>query len=59
MEPVLRLTLAFLILAAAPAIAQQQPNAAPADGPTRSFTGADRQHLGFFERSNGGTLFLD
>ena len=41
MEPVLRLTLAFLILAAAPAIAQQQPNAAPADGPTRSFTGAD------------------
>ena len=41
MEPVLRLTLAFLILAAAPGIAQQQPNAAPADGPTRSFTGAD------------------
>ena len=41
MEPVLRLTLAFLILAATPAIAQQQPNAAPADGPTRSFTGAD------------------
>ena len=41
MEPVLRLTLVFLILAAAPAIAQQQPNAAPADGPTRSFTGAD------------------
>jgi DNA-binding NtrC family response regulator len=24
-----------------------------------SFTGADRQHLGFFERSHGGTLFLD
>ena len=23
-----------------------------------SFTGADRQHLGFFERTNGGTLFL-
>ena len=24
-----------------------------------SFTGADRQHRGFFERSNRGTLFLD
>jgi DNA-binding NtrC family response regulator len=24
-----------------------------------SFTGADRQHLGFFERAHGGTLFLD
>ena len=24
-----------------------------------SFTGADRQHLGFFERAYGGTLFLD
>ena len=24
-----------------------------------SFTGADRQHQGFFERSSGGTLFLD
>jgi DNA-binding NtrC family response regulator len=24
-----------------------------------SFTGADRQHKGFFERSNGGTIFLD
>ena len=24
-----------------------------------SFTGADRQHQGFFERSHGGTLFLD
>ncbi|MDO9314860.1 MAG: sigma-54 dependent transcriptional regulator [Burkholderiaceae bacterium] len=24
-----------------------------------SFTGADRQHLGFFERASGGTLFLD
>jgi DNA-binding NtrC family response regulator len=24
-----------------------------------SFTGADRQHLGFFERTSGGTLFLD
>lgn len=24
-----------------------------------SFTGADRQHLGFFERANHGTLFLD
>jgi DNA-binding NtrC family response regulator len=24
-----------------------------------SFTGADRQHLGFFERARGGTLFLD
>jgi DNA-binding NtrC family response regulator len=24
-----------------------------------SFTGADRQHLGFFEQANGGTLFLD
>ncbi len=24
-----------------------------------SFTGADRQHLGFFERTAGGTLFLD
>ena len=24
-----------------------------------SFTGADRQHIGFFEQANGGTLFLD
>jgi len=24
-----------------------------------SFTGADRQHQGFFERTSGGTLFLD
>lgn len=24
-----------------------------------AFTGADRQHLGFFERASGGTLFLD
>lgn len=24
-----------------------------------SFTGADRQHLGLFERASGGTLFLD
>ena len=24
-----------------------------------SFTGADRQHVGFFERASGGTLFLD
>jgi DNA-binding NtrC family response regulator len=24
-----------------------------------SFTGADRQHVGFFERANGGTLLLD
>jgi DNA-binding NtrC family response regulator len=24
-----------------------------------SFTGADRQHVGLFERANGGTLFLD
>ncbi|MFH0903325.1 MAG: sigma 54-interacting transcriptional regulator [Pseudomonadota bacterium] len=24
-----------------------------------AFTGADRQHLGAFERANGGTLFLD
>ena len=24
-----------------------------------SFTGANRQHLGFFERTHGGTLFLD
>ncbi|WP_119154876.1 sigma-54-dependent transcriptional regulator [Caldimonas tepidiphila] len=24
-----------------------------------SFTGADRQHRGFFERANGGTIFLD
>jgi two-component system, NtrC family, response regulator AtoC len=24
-----------------------------------SFTGADRQHSGFFERASGGTLFLD
>ena len=41
MEPVLRLTLALLILAATPVAAQQQPNAAPADGPVRAFTGAD------------------
>src|SRR5213075_1764717 len=24
-----------------------------------SFTGAERQHQGFFERAHGGTLFLD
>jgi len=24
-----------------------------------AFTGADRQHIGFFERASGGTLFLD
>ena len=24
-----------------------------------SFTGADRQHKGFFERANGGSIFLD
>ena len=24
-----------------------------------SFTGANRQHRGFFERAHGGTLFLD
>ena len=24
-----------------------------------SFTGAERQHQGFFERTSGGTLFLD
>jgi DNA-binding NtrC family response regulator len=24
-----------------------------------SFTGAERQHIGFFERASGGTLFLD
>ena len=24
-----------------------------------SFTGADRQHKGYFERASGGTLFLD
>ena len=24
-----------------------------------SFTGADRQHKGYFERAHGGTLFLD
>jgi DNA-binding NtrC family response regulator len=24
-----------------------------------SFTGADRQHKGYFERANGGTIFLD
>lgn len=24
-----------------------------------SFTGADRQHIGFFEQAHGGTLFLD
>jgi two-component system, NtrC family, response regulator AtoC len=24
-----------------------------------SFTGADRQHKGFFERANGGTILLD
>src|SRR4030095_4463305 len=24
-----------------------------------SFTGADRQHEGYFERARGGTLFLD
>ena len=24
-----------------------------------SFTGANRQHLGYFERANGGTMFLD
>ncbi|HEU4620957.1 MAG TPA: sigma-54 dependent transcriptional regulator, partial [Burkholderiaceae bacterium] len=24
-----------------------------------SFTGAERQHIGYFERANGGTIFLD
>ncbi|MFP3624970.1 sigma 54-interacting transcriptional regulator, partial [Burkholderia sp. SIMBA_051] len=24
-----------------------------------AFTGADRQHIGYFERASGGTLFLD
>ncbi|SFP55518.1 alpha/beta hydrolase family protein [Sphingomonas rubra] len=38
----MRLSLALLLLAvSAPTLAQQQPNAAPADGPTRAFTGAD------------------
>ncbi|WP_445192296.1 prolyl oligopeptidase family serine peptidase [Sphingomonas sp. Tas61C01] len=37
----LRLTLAVLLLAAAPLSAQQQPNAAPPEGPTRRFTGSD------------------
>ncbi|MEG3124159.1 S9 family peptidase [Sphingomonas sp. GB1N7] len=37
----MRLSLALLILAATPALAQQQQNAAPADAPSRVFTGAD------------------
>nr|WP_295668920.1 S9 family peptidase [Sphingomonas sp.] len=41
----MRLTIALLILAATPAFApafgQHQPNATPADGPNRTFTGAD------------------
>ncbi len=37
----MRLTLALALLAATPAAAQQQPNAAPADAPTRRFTGED------------------
>ncbi len=37
----MRLTLALLLLAATPALAQQQPVAPVADGPTRSFTGSD------------------
>jgi dipeptidyl aminopeptidase/acylaminoacyl peptidase len=35
------LTLALLLLAASPALAQQQPTAPLPDGPTRSFTGSD------------------
>ncbi|WP_294196047.1 S9 family peptidase [uncultured Sphingomonas sp.] len=37
----MRLTLALALLAAAPAAAQQQPHALPADAPTRAFTGGD------------------
>ncbi len=37
----MRLTLAFLLLAATPAFAQQQPAAPVPDAPTRSFTGSD------------------
>lgn len=37
----MRLTLVLALLSAAPAVAQQQPIAAPADAPTRRFTGAD------------------
>ncbi|MEH3102326.1 MAG: S9 family peptidase [Sphingomonas phyllosphaerae] len=38
----MRLSLALALLAAAPvSAAQQQPNAAPADAPTRAFTGGD------------------
>ncbi len=37
----MRLTLALALLAAAPAAAQQQPHALPADAPTRAFTGSD------------------
>ena len=37
----MRLTLAFLLLAATPAFAQQQPTAPIPEGPTRSFTGSD------------------
>jgi dipeptidyl aminopeptidase/acylaminoacyl peptidase len=36
-----RLSLAIALLAAVPAAAQQQPNAAPAQGPTSAFTGTD------------------
>ena len=38
---ILPLLLACTAIAAAPAAAQQQTNAAPVDGPTRTFTGAD------------------
>lgn len=37
----LALIVALLASTAAPALAQQQPNAAPADAPTRAFTGSD------------------
>ena len=37
----MRLTLALALLAATPAAAQQQPNAAPVDAPNRRFTGED------------------
>lgn len=37
----MRLTLVLALLSATPAVAQQQPIAAPADAPTRRFTGAD------------------
>ena len=37
----MRLTLALLLLAATPALAQQQPAAPVPVGPTRSFTGSD------------------